>query len=78
MIILIHLHYFIANMLPLDLWQFGVIDYLEYEDQSKLVKLISGLELTNLVGIKGLTNAKLKEFKCVKWLDASFNNKTCI
>jgi hypothetical protein len=61
-------------MLPLDLWQFGVIDYLEYNDQSKLVKFISSLELTNLIGLPDLTDKKLQEFKFVKWLDASYNS----
>jgi hypothetical protein len=62
-------------MLPLDLWQFCVIDYLEYKDQSKLVKLISGLQLTNLIGMKGLTDTKLQKFKFVKFLHAGCNNK---
>jgi hypothetical protein len=62
-------------MLSLYLWQFGVIDYLEYEEQSKLIKLIYGLELTNLIGIEDLTDKKLKEYKYVKFLDARCNNK---
>jgi hypothetical protein len=62
-------------MLPLDLWQFCIIDYLKYDDQCKIVKLISGLELTNLIGIKVLTDTKLQEFKFVKWLDVNEGNK---
>jgi hypothetical protein len=62
-------------MLSLYLWQFSVIDYLEYEDQFKLVQLISGLELTNLIGMQNLTDKTLKEYKYVKWLKACFNNK---
>jgi hypothetical protein len=60
-------------MLPFDLWQFCVIDYLKYDDQCKLVKLISGVQLTNLIGIQGLTDTKLKEYKYVKWLYANYN-----
>jgi hypothetical protein len=62
-------------MLPLDLWQFCIIDYLEYDDQSKLVKLISGVQLTNLIGMKGLTDTILQEFKFIKWLEVSGNDK---
>jgi hypothetical protein len=61
-------------MLPFDLWQFCVIDYLEYEDQSKFVKYIPSLQLTNLIGMQNLTDNKLKEYKYVKWLNANYNS----
>jgi uncharacterized protein YlbG (UPF0298 family) len=61
-------------MIPCDLWQFGAINYLEYEDQCKLVIYIPSLQLTNLIGQSNLTDIKLQEYKYVKWLDASFND----
>ena len=61
-------------MLPLDLWQFGVIDFLEFKDQNKLVKCIDGLELTDLIGMKDLTDTKLKKYRYVTRLDATMNN----
>jgi hypothetical protein len=47
-------------MLLFDLWQFCVIDYLEYKDQSKLVKYIPSLQLTNLIGMEDLTDTNFK------------------
>ena len=60
-------------MLPLDLWQHCIIDYLQYEDQCNLIQCIKGLELTNLVGMTGLSDSLLKEYKYVMFLDAISN-----
>jgi hypothetical protein len=56
-------------MLPLDIWQFCVIDYLEHNDQFELIKFIDKLELTDLIGMKELTDIKLKEYRYVKRLN---------
>jgi hypothetical protein len=50
------LYYLIVKMLPLDLWQFCIIDYLEYIDQCKLVTHIPSLQLTNLIGLPDFTD----------------------
>jgi hypothetical protein len=47
-------------MLPLDLWQFCIIDYLEYIDQCKLVTHIPSLQLTNLIRLPDLTDEGIK------------------
>jgi hypothetical protein len=61
--------------LPSDIWQYLIIDYLEYDDQAKLVKTIPKLELTNLIGIKHITDNILLKMRYVKWLDASWKQE---
>ena len=60
-------------MLPLDVWQFCIIDYLKHYEQCLLIEHIPGLEPTNLLGQRGLTDTILKKYRYVKYLDVSHN-----
>jgi hypothetical protein len=64
------------TILPLDLWQFSIIDYLEYDDQSKLIQCIENLELTDLIGMEDVTDDILKKMRYVTRLDTFRTNVT--